>query len=52
MIPISLVFWIINSLNISSFLIAPHIGLTVLMVFFFQTVNYEIFLHKAELFIT
>ena len=41
MIPISLVFWIINSINISSFLIAPHMGMTVLMVFFFQTVNYE-----------
>jgi hypothetical protein len=41
MIPISLVFWIINSINISSFLIAPHMGLTVMMVFFFMTVNYE-----------
>ena len=52
MIPISLVFWIVNSINISSFLIAPHMGLTVMMVFFFMTVNYEQFLHKAELFIT
>lgn len=51
MIPISLTFWIINSAKISTVLIAPHVGLTVLMTFFFMTVNYEQFLIKGELFI-
>ena len=51
MMPVSLLFWIINSSKISEFLIPPHTAMTVMMVFFFMAVNYEQFLHKAELFV-